>query len=149
MLRLHHDNSLTKYFEIKKTCSLLQRKFYWLRMLKDIKEYIQNYDVCQRVKVFRHRLYDETTSPFILVRFWKKISMNFIIELLLNRYENNIYNVILIVIDRYSKMIFYILAKSTWSTENLTNVLFNKIFLIFFEIEKVIFDRFSLFVNGY
>ena len=46
MLRLYHDDSLTKHFEIKKTRSLLQRKFYWLRMLKDIKEYIQNCDVC-------------------------------------------------------------------------------------------------------
>ena len=46
MLRLHHDDSLTKHFEIKKTRSLLQRKFYWLRMLKDIKEYIQSCNVC-------------------------------------------------------------------------------------------------------
>ena len=69
MLRLHHDNSLTKHFEIKKTRSLLQRKFYWLRMLKDIKEYIQNCDVCQRVKALRHRLYDETTSLLISARF--------------------------------------------------------------------------------
>ena len=46
MLRLHYDDFLIKHFEIKKTRSLLQRKFYWLRMLKDIKEYIQNCDVC-------------------------------------------------------------------------------------------------------
>ena len=46
MLRLYHDDFLTKYFEIKKTRSLLQRKFYWLKILKNIKEYIQNCDVC-------------------------------------------------------------------------------------------------------
>ena len=68
MLRLHHDDFLTKHFEIKRICSLLQRKLYWLRMLKDIKKYIQNCDVCQRVKTFHHRLYDETTSFFISVR---------------------------------------------------------------------------------
>ena len=113
MLRLHHDDSLTKHFEIKKTRSLLQRKFYWLKMLKNIKKYIQNCDVCQRVKALRHRFYDETTSLFISVRSWKKISMNFIIEFSLNRYENNIYDVIFVVIDRYSKMTFYIFAKLT------------------------------------
>ena len=113
MLRLHHDDSLTKHFEIKKTCSLLQKKFYWLKMLKDIKEYIQSCDVCQRVKASRHRFYDETTSLLISVRSWKKISMNFIIELFLNRYENDIYNAILVVIDRYSKMTLYIFVKST------------------------------------
>ena len=113
MLRLHHDDSLTKHFKIKKTRSLLQRKFYWSRMLKDIKEYIQNCDVCQRVKAFRHRLYDETTSFFILIRPWKEISMNFITELLFSRYKNDIYDVILVVVDRYSKMTLYIFAKST------------------------------------
>ena len=68
ILRLHHDDSLTKHFKIKKTRSLLQRKFYWFRMLKNIKEYIQNCDVCQRVKAFRHRLYDETTLLLISTR---------------------------------------------------------------------------------
>ena len=149
ILRLHHNNLLTKYFKIKKTCSLLQRKFYWLRMLKDIKKYIQNCDVCQRVKAHRHRFYDEMTLLLISTRFWKKISMNFIIELLFNRYENDIYNVIFVVIDRYSKMTFYIFAKSTWSAENLADVLFDKMFLIFLEIKKVISDRNSLFVNDY
>ena len=113
VLRLHHNDFLTKHFEIKKTRSLLQRKFYWFKMLKDIKEYIQNYDVCQRVKAPHHRLYDETTSLFISTRSWKKISMNFIIELSFNRYENDIYNAIFIVIDRYSKMPLYIFAKLT------------------------------------
>ena len=149
VLRLHYDDFLTKYFEIKKTRSLLQRKFYWLKMLKDIKKYIQSCDVCQRVKAFRHRFYDKTTSFFILIRSWKKISMNFIIELLFNRYENDIYNAIFVVINCYSKMTFYIFAKSTWSIKDLADVLFNKVFLIFFEIKRVIFDWDSLFINDY
>ena len=118
-------------------------------MLKDIKEYIQSCDVCQRVKALRYRFYDETTSFFISVCFWKKISMNFIIELFFNRYENDIYDAILVVVDRYSKMTLYIFAKSTWSTEDLADVLFDKMFLIFFEIKEVISDRGSFFVSGY
>ena len=149
MLRLHHDDFLTKHFEIKKTRSLLQRKFYWLRMLKDIKEYIQNCDVCQRVKAFRHRSYDETTSLLISARLWKKISIDFIIELLFNCYENDIYNAILVVVDRYSKMTLYIFAKSTWSAEDLADVLFDKMSLIFLEIKRMIFDRDLLFVSDY
>ena len=118
-------------------------------MLKNIKKYIQDCDVCQRVKAPRHRSYDETISLLISARFWEKISMNFIIELPFNCYENDIYNAILVVVDRYSKMTLYIFAKSTWSTEDLADVLFDKMFLIFFEIRKVIFDRSSLFVNDY
>ena len=101
------------------------------------------------MKAFRHRFYDETTSFLISIRSWKKISMNFIIELFFNRYKNDIYNVILVVVDRYSKITFYIFAKSTWSIEDFANVLFNKMFLIFFEIRKVLSDRSSFFVNDY
>ena len=81
--------------------------------------------------------------------FKKKISMNFITELLFNHYENNIYNVIFVIIDRYSKMTFYIFVKSTWSIKNLANVLFNKIFLIFFKIKEIVFNRDALFTNDY
>ena len=149
MWRLYYNDFLTKFFEIKKIRLLLQKKFYWLKMLKDIKKYIQSYNICQRVKAFRHRFYDKMTSFLISGRFWKKISMNSIIELLFNRYENDIYNVIFVVIDRYLKMTLYIVAKSTWSTEDLANVLFNKMFLIFFEIKEVIFDRDLFFVNDW
>ena len=69
MLRLYHDDSSIKHFEIKKTRSLLQRKFYWFRMLKDIKKYIQSCNVCQRVKALRHRFYDEITLFLILIHF--------------------------------------------------------------------------------
>ena len=39
--------------------------------------------------------------------------MNFITEFSFNRYKNNIYNIILVIIDRYLKMTLYIFAKST------------------------------------
>ena len=149
MLRMLYDNFLMKHFEIKKTRSLLQRKFYWFKMLKDIKKYIQNCDICQCVKALRHRSYDEITSFFISVHSWKKNLNELYYRAFFNHYKNNIYNVIFLVIDRYSKIIFYILTKSTWLAEDLANALFNKIFLIFLEIKRVIFDRNLFFVNNY
>ena len=149
ILRMHHDDSLIKHFEIKKIYSLIQKKSYWLKMLKNIKKYIQSCDVCQRVKTFQHDFYDELTLFFVLFCFWKKILMNFIIKLSLNYYENNIYDIIFVIIDCYSKMTFYIFAKSTWSIENFANVLFNKMFLIFLEIKKIVFNRDALFTNDY
>ena len=67
ILRIRYDDFLIKHFEIKKIRSLLQRKFYWFRMLKDKKKYIQSCNVCQCVKAFRHRFYNETMLFFILV----------------------------------------------------------------------------------
>ena len=73
--------------------------------------------------------------------------MNFIIEFSLSCYDDDIYDAILIIIDRFSKMTHYIFVKSTWSIKNLIDVLFNKMLLIFFKIKEIIFDRKTLFTS--
>ena len=90
--------------------------------------------------------YESVSSSFLrqnvvvfhINSFLKENSMNFIIELLFNCYKNNIYDVILVIVDCYLKMTFYIFTKLTWSIEDLAIVLFNNMFLIFFEIKKMI-----------
>ena len=149
LLRLYHDDFLANHFEIKKTRVLMQKKFYWFKMTKNIKEYVKNCDMCQRIKTSQHCFYNEISSLFISTRLWTKISMNFIMKSFLNHYDDNIYNAILIIIDRFSKMTHYIFAKSTWSIKNLIDVLFNKILLIFLKIRKIVFNRKTLFINDY
>ena len=118
-------------------------------MTKDIKEYVKNCDMCQRIKTSHHRFYDKLSLLFILTRSWTKILMNFIIKFFLNCYDDDIYDAILIIIDRFSKMTHYIFVKSTWLIENLIDVLFDKMLLIFSEIKKIVFDRKMLFTNDY
>ena len=105
--------------------------------------------MCQRMKTSHHYFYDELSSLFISTRSWTKISMNFIIEFFLSYYDDDIYDAILIIIDHFLKMTHYIFIKSTWSIENLIDVLFNKMLLIFFEIKKIVFNRKMLFTNDY
>ena len=105
--------------------------------------------MCQRTKTLHHRFYDEFSSLFISTRSWTKILMNFIIEFFSSRYDDDIYDAILIIINRFSKITHYIFVKSTWSIENLINVLFNKMLLIFFEVKKIVFDRKALFTSDY
>ena len=140
LLRLYHDDFFASHFKIKKTRILMQKKFYWLKMTRNIKEYVKNCDMCQRIKTLWHCFYDEFSSFSVLTRSWTKISINFITKFFLSCYDNDIYDAILIIIDRFSKMTHYIFAKSTWSIENLIDVLFDKILLIFFEIREIVFD---------
>ena len=140
LLRLHYDDFLANHFEFKKICVLMQRKFYWLKMTKNIKEYVKSCDICQRTKALHHRFYNKFSLLFILTRSWAKISINFIIELFSNCYDDNIYDAILIIIDRFLKMTHYIFVKSMWLIENLIDVLFNKMLLLFFEIKKIVFN---------
>ena len=149
LLRLYYNDSFANYFEFKKIHVLMQKKFYWFKMTKDIKKYVKNCNMCQRTKTLHHRFYDEFSSLFISTRSWAKISINFIIKFFSSCYDDDIYNAILIIIDCFSKMTHYIFIKLMWLIENLIDVLFNKILLIFFKIKKIVFDRKTLFTNNY
>ena len=62
LLRRHHDDPLAGHFDVDKTLELINRKYYWGSMRDDIKSYVETRDVCQRVKVKRHCLYEELNA---------------------------------------------------------------------------------------
>ena len=62
LLKRHHDDSLARHFDADKISELLDCKYYWKNMIKNVKEYINTCDICQRVKMKRHLSYDELKS---------------------------------------------------------------------------------------
>ena len=75
--------------------------------------------------------------------------MDFITKLPLSRYGNDVYDAILIVVCRLSKMALYIHGKSTWTAEDLTDILFDCVLLAYFEVKGIVSDRGFLFISGY
>jgi hypothetical protein len=75
--------------------------------------------------------------------------MNFIIDLSLNKRREQIYNVILIIIDRYTKYFKYISTRKNETTKDLTNELFNEIFFKQKMSKFIIFDKDSLFTFNF
>ena len=62
LLRRYHNDLLTGHFDVDKTLKLMTRKYYWNSIKTDVKSYINIYDICQRVKMKRYRLYDELSA---------------------------------------------------------------------------------------
>ena len=118
-------------------------------MRKDIDVYVQECEVYQRTKTSRHRLYDELVSLLVLTRSWVEIFMNFITKLLANRHENDIYDSILVIVDKYTKMSLYIFVKSTWSIEDLIDVLFERVFLYFENVKNIVSNKDNLFTSDF
>ena len=147
--RLYHDNSLTKHFDIKKTRDFIERKYFWFKIIVDVNEYVKDCDVCQRMKAFCYRFYNELQSLFVSSRSWEKITINFITKLFLSRYDNDVYDVILIVVCRLSKITLYIHNKSIWTTKNLTNILFDCVLLAYFEVKDIVSNKNFFFISDY
>ena len=47
---LHHDTPITEHEEQQKIVELVTRNYWWLGVTKEIKQYVEEYDQCQRIK---------------------------------------------------------------------------------------------------
>jgi hypothetical protein len=90
-------------------------------MTRDIKKYVVIYDICQRIHVSRHRFYDELHPLLIPERLNQNLSINFITDLLSckERENSQIYDNVLVIIDRYSKLAKYIITRKNLIAEGL------------------------------
>ena len=72
--------------------------------------------------------------------FVKIESYSFIIDLFSCRFLNEIYDSILIIVNRFTKYVIYISIRKDWKRKNLANALINSVFKYF--------DMFVLIVNN-
>lgn len=115
VLRMHHDDPLAGHFGVRRTLELLQRKFFWTSMRRDVKSYIATCTECQRGKARRHRPYGEMASFPPPSRPWQEITMDFITDLPPSkslRY-GKAFDSILVIVDRFTKMARYIPVNKT------------------------------------
>ncbi len=46
LLKRHHDDLLARHFDADKISELLDCKYYWKSMIKDVKKYVNTCDIC-------------------------------------------------------------------------------------------------------
>jgi len=148
-LKRHHDNSLAEHFNADKISELLDYKYYWKSMIKDVKEYVNTYDICQRIKMKYHLSYDELRSLLQLTDLWKEITMNFITDLLSSKWKEVMYDSILVIVDHYMKMMHYLFMKKTLTVVELAELFFEKIVLRYEMSNDIIIDKNSLFISAF
>ena len=87
------------------------------------------------------------TFLFIFKKSWKKIIMNFVIDLSFNKRKEVVYNSILIVMNRYIKIIKYIFIIVKIDVVALTKMFFEKIVLRFDFFNDIMSDKKFVFIN--
>ena len=148
LLSRYHDDIFAGHFGAAKTLELLERKYYWDRMRTDVRAYIKSCDVCQRTKVLRHRPYGELHSLPQPKGPWKEIAMDFITDLPLSKRRGTVYDAILVVIDRYTKMVIYIPTQKTVNAPELADLFLDVIGRVGAP-DGIVSDRGSLFTSSF
>ena len=149
LLKHHHNDSLARHFDTDKISKLLDCKYYWKSMIKNVKEYIDTCDICQRVKMKHHLSYNELKSLSWFTDFWKKITMNFITNLSFSKWKEVVYDLIFMIVNHYMKMMHYLSMKKTLTVVKLAELFFKKIALRYEISSDIVIDRDNLFMNAF
>ena len=101
-----------------KTVELVTRNFWWLGVIKEVKQYVEGYNTCQHNKNYTEQPVEKLMSNLILEKPWAHISVDFITKLPLAQG----YNSILVVVNRLTKMVYFIPTIEKISVEELTRL---------------------------
>jgi hypothetical protein len=75
--------------------------------------------------------------------------MDFIVDLPLSTYNERVYNSILVIVDRYTKMSIYIAYNKTCIVEDLTDLFYEEIIYKYGIPKGIVSDRGSIFTSAY
>ena len=115
-----------------------------------MREFVENYcnecAICRRSKVSRHASYEVLSSLSISKFKWFDITMNFVTNLSSSiDWTRTNYDSILVVVDKLTKMIHYILVTKKVTTKQLIDIFIRELIRHHDVSKFIVIDRESLF----
>ncbi|MBW0576845.1 hypothetical protein O181_116560, partial [Austropuccinia psidii MF-1] len=119
-----HDCPLDGHPGKEETLKLVKWDFHWPGMTKFIKDYVSSCKQCSRNSNIHHKKFGLLKTLPIQNGPWIFLSMDFIAQLSLS----NLFDSILVIVDRFSKMAVFIPTMSSITSLELAHLLIKNIF---------------------
>ena len=142
IIQKHHDSITAGHPGRFKTQELITRNYWWPGMQKHIRSYVDGCQPCQRTKTHHGLPHNPLHPNRIPTEPWTHVSSDLITGLP----ESGGYNAILVVVDRFSKMIVLILMKDTLTAPQMAEHFRDHIWKRFGMPEQIISDRGTQYV---
>ncbi len=152
ILHMNHDHFEADHFAYACIETAIRRKYYWLKMLKEMMKYVRICSDCQRVQAHHHKFYEKLTFIFSeSVNSFHMMIMNFIINMssAKNAYIEKTSNVILIMINKLIKHVIYISMIKDLNIKKLVNLLWWEFISQHEMMRSIILNQDSLFINHF
>lgn len=150
ILRVNHDDPWQGgHFGRTRTHTNIARHYWWPQMRSEIDAYVKTCDICQRMKVPRHKPYGQLEPLPQPKGPWQDISMDFIVGLPPSVYQRHACDSILVVVDRFSKMVILVPCRSTIDAVGLGQVILERVVAKFGAPKTIVSDRGSTFTSTY
>ena len=149
LLKQYYNDSYAGHFGYKCILKLIEQKFYWLLMAKDIQEYVESCVTCRQVKPTQHLPYRELQSLPFLMGPRQNWTMDFIMGLPPSLQRGSEFNAILVVVNRFTKYSIYLFAQKDWNVNMLVDVFVEVVFTKYSMLVSFMNDRGSLFTSHF
>ena len=112
---------------------------------------MSKYDLYHKIKLLRHRSYEEMRQTLTLDWFWASVVMNFIVKLsLLKKLLTRVfYNLILTIVNWLIKEVQFISYKKVLNAEELAYTFLRNVTTLQDLSDKIISDKDKLFMSNF
>jgi hypothetical protein len=143
----HNDSWQGGHFGRTRTQSLISKYYWWPGMALEIRNYIAQCDICQRVRIRRHKPYSFFQPLPRPTTKWKDILMDFIISLPPLLHREVVYDAILVMMDRYFTITHFILCTKDVNNKNLAGYIYDEMIKHHKMLVFIVTDRGSVFTS--
>jgi len=144
IIRLHHDTPVGGHGGQWKTVELVTQNFWWLGVTKEVKQYVEGCDSYQRNKNHTEQPAGKLMPNLIPEKPWTHISADFITKLPIAQG----YDSILVVVDRLTKMVYFIPAIEKMLAEGLARLFRDNVWKLHGLPKSIVSDRGPQFIVG-
>lgn len=149
IIRASHDDPLAGHFGRDKTIDLVRRHFHWGSLNADVEEYVRTCEVCQKTKARRHRPYGELNPLPTPTRPFEEITMDFITGLPPSKRGASVYDAILVIVDRLTKLAIYVPTNVDIEARGLSTIFFDEVIRHYGMPVGIVSDRGSVFTSEF
>ena len=122
-----HDSQVAEHWGRHRTPELVSRNFMWDKWSADVAKYVAGCVMCQKWKIDTHGRQTKLVLMPTGERPFQEIVMDYVGELP----ESEGFNAILVVTDQFTKVQHCILAKTTWTAEDVADSYINDIWKLY------------------
>ena len=114
ILSQNHDTHMAGHFGARRTLELISRLYYWPTLSQDVQDYVRTCAICQRSKAPRHSKHGKLAPLPIPEDIFEEVSLDFVTGLPPAKDNSGcVFDAVLVIVDRFSKMAIYIPALKT------------------------------------